>query len=314
MSKWVSGLCVVVIAGLLGAAVARADEEKVPLDKVPKPVIDAVKAKFPGAELKGCEKATEGNKVTYDVELKHKDNNYEVAVTPEGVITGYEKQIDAKDLPKPVTKTLEEKYPKATIKMVEEVYTIKDKKETMEYYEIAVVGADKKSVEVLIAPDGKIVQPAAKPAGGAEKIAPDKLPKAVLDAIKGRFPDAEITSAEKEIEDGKVVYDIELKSKGKKYEMDIEEKGTVLQIEKEVAVKDLPEAVTKAIEARYPKSKIKEVMEVNDVKDKKETPAHYEVVIETADKKEKELEVSLDGKTIKEEGGDAKEPKKENKK
>jgi uncharacterized membrane protein YkoI len=209
-----------------------------------------------------------------------------------------------------VTKTLEEKYPKATIKMVEEVYTIKDKKETMEYYEIAVVGADKKTAEVLIAPDGKIVKPDAKPAPAAEKIAPDKLPKAVMDAIKGRFPDADITSAEKETEDGKIVFDIALKSKGKKYEMDIEENGTIVEIEKEVASKDLPEGVTKAIEAKYPKAKIKEIMEVNKVKDKKETPDHYEVIIETADKKEQEIEVSLDGKTIKEEGA-AKEPKKE---
>src|SRR5437588_132864 len=45
----------------------------------------------------------------------------------------------------------------------------------------------------------------------AEKVAPDKLPKAVADAIKARFPAGEITGAEKEKEDGKIVYDIELK-------------------------------------------------------------------------------------------------------
>jgi uncharacterized membrane protein YkoI len=143
-----------------------------------------------------------------------------------------------------------------------------------------------------------------KAAPKAEKVSPDKLPKAVMNAIKERFPDAEITSAEKEMEDGKVVYDIELKSKGKKYEMDIQEDGTVIEIEKEVAVKDLPEAVTKAVEAKYPKSKIKEVMEVNKVKDKKETPDHYEIIIETAEKKDLEIIVSLDGKEVKAEGGE----------
>ena len=135
-----------------------------------------------------------------------------------------------------------------------------------------------------------------------EKVAPDKLPKAVMDAIKGRFPDAEITSAEKEKEDGKVVYDIELKSKGKKYEMDIKEDGTIVEIEKEVALKDVPEAVKKAVEAKYPKSTIKEVMEVNKVKGKEETPIHYEVTLETAEKKSLEVIVSLDGKSVKEEG------------
>jgi hypothetical protein len=136
----------------------------------------------------------------------------------------------------------------------------------------------------------------------AEKIAPDKLPAKIADAIKGRFPKAEITSAEKEKEDGKIVYDIELTSEGKKYEMDILEDGTIIEIEKEVDVNKLPEGSTKTIEEKFPKCKILEVMEVNKVEGKKETPIHYEVTIETAEKKKKEVILSLDGKSVKEEG------------
>src|SRR5262245_54127069 len=73
-----------------------------------------------------------------------------------------------------------------------------------------------------------------------KKIPLEKVPKAVQDVIKARFPGAEVTSIEKEIEAGAVVYDIELKHKGRKCEMDIKEDGTVLVIEKEIAVKDLP--------------------------------------------------------------------------
>jgi uncharacterized membrane protein YkoI len=133
----------------------------------------------------------------------------------------------------------------------------------------------------------------------AEKIPEDKLPKKIMDVIKGRFPEARITSAEKELEDGKVVYDIELTHKGRKYEMDILDDGTLIEIEKQVDIKDLPRAVAKALEAKFPKAKLEEVMEVNKVKDKKETPDHYEVVLVTADKKKLEVTVSLDGKTIK---------------
>ena len=133
----------------------------------------------------------------------------------------------------------------------------------------------------------------------AEKIAPDKLPQKIKDAIEGRFPKAEITSAEKEKEDGKIVYDIELKHEGRKYEMDILEDGTIIEIEKEVKLKDLPAAVADALKAKFPDATIKEVMEVNKVKDKKETPDHYEVTIVGKDKKEKEVIVSLDGKSIK---------------
>lgn len=140
----------------------------------------------------------------------------------------------------------------------------------------------------------------------AEKVSPDKLPKAVADAIKARFPAGEITSAEKEKEDGKVVYDIELKENGVKYEMDILEDGTVLEIEKEI--KEFPALVTRAVAAKYPKSKVVEVMEVNLVKDKKETPDHYEVTIETEGKK-LEVLVSLDGKSVKTEDEAKKEKK-----
>jgi uncharacterized membrane protein YkoI len=134
-----------------------------------------------------------------------------------------------------------------------------------------------------------------------EKISADKLPAKVAEAVKARFPGAEFTSITKETTDGKVVYDIELKHKGRKYEMDIQEDGTVLEVEKEVDLKDVPDAIKKAVEAKFPKSTIKEVMEVNLVKDKVEKPDHYEVVLETADKKTIEITVSLDGKKVNQE-------------
>jgi uncharacterized membrane protein YkoI len=147
-------------------------------------------------------------------------------------------------------------------------------------------------------------------ADDAKKVPLDKIPKAIKDAINARFPDAEITSVEKETEDGKVVFDVELKHKGRKYEMDIQEDGTVIEIEKEVPVKDAPEAITKAVLAKYPKATIQEVMEMYKVKGKEETLTSYEVTIETADKKKMELVVSLDGKDVKKEGEDKPKDKK----
>jgi uncharacterized membrane protein YkoI len=136
----------------------------------------------------------------------------------------------------------------------------------------------------------------------AQKVPLEKAPKAVRDAIQGRFPGADVSSIEKETENGKVVYDVELKHQGRKYEMDIQEDGTIIEIEKEVALKDVPAAVLQALKAKFPKASIKEVMEVNKVKGKEEKPDHYEVTIETADKKTQEVVVSLDGKSIKKEG------------
>jgi uncharacterized membrane protein YkoI len=138
----------------------------------------------------------------------------------------------------------------------------------------------------------------------AEKIAPDKLPQKIKDSLNRRFPGAEVTSAEKEKEKGEIVYDLELKHEGRKYEMDIKEDGTIVEIEKEI--KNPPEAITKAVKRKYPKATIKEVMEVNKVTGAEEKPIHYEVTVEM-DGKKKEVIVSLDGKSVKTEGEEKKD-------
>ena len=140
-----------------------------------------------------------------------------------------------------------------------------------------------------------------------EKITQDKLPKKVLQAVKSWFPEPEFTSLTKETTDGKVVYDLEFKYKGRKYEMDIKADGTVLEIEKEVAIKNLPAAVTAALKAKYAKARIKEAMEVNLVNGKNLKLDHYEVTLEMADGKTREVTVTPDGKKV---GGDEKKEKK----
>ena len=74
LAGWFAGVAVVAVA-TLGVAL-RADEEKVAIDKLPKAVVDAIKARFAGAELKAAEKETEGGKTVYDVEIKYKGANY----------------------------------------------------------------------------------------------------------------------------------------------------------------------------------------------------------------------------------------------
>jgi Putative beta-lactamase-inhibitor-like, PepSY-like len=130
-----------------------------------------------------------------------------------------------------------------------------------------------------------------------EKPALDKIPAKISAAINGRFPGAELKSVEKENEDGKVMYDVELTQKGRKYEMDIKEDGTIIEIEKEVAAKDFPATCAAIVTKNYPKATIKEIMEVNKVEGTKETPIHYEVVLEEQGKKSFEVVVSLDGKS-----------------
>jgi hypothetical protein len=142
-----------------------------------------------------------------------------------------------------------------------------------------------------------------------EKITPDKLPKKVLEAVKSWFPEPKFTSLTKETTGDKVVYDLEFTYKGRKYEMDIKEDGTVLEIEKEVAAKDLPAAVAKALKSKHPKATVKDVMEVNLVTGKNLKLDHYEVILETAGGTTMEVTVSPDGKKVG--GGEGKKKDKE---
>lgn len=152
MRKWIGSLACVVLAVVVLRAPA--DEEKIPLDKVPKPVLEAVKAKFPGATLVGAEKEKADGKTVFEVKLKARGQAVEVTVTPEGKILTVEKVIEAKDVPKAVTEALEAKYPKATVKLIEEI----SKDDKVAAYEFQIVTAAKKKLEVQFDPSGKFLE------------------------------------------------------------------------------------------------------------------------------------------------------------
>ena len=154
MRKFGWSLAAVAALGLLFSAAARAQEEKIDLNKVPKPVLDAVKAKFVGAKLTGAAKEMAEGKVVYEVAFTYKDYKYEVECTPDGSFIAIDKQIDAKELPKEVAKTLSDKYPKAKYNLIEEV----TKKDKIEYYEVDLTTADNKKIEVLVGPTGKVIK------------------------------------------------------------------------------------------------------------------------------------------------------------
>ena len=142
----------VVLVFALGLTL-QADEEKVPLDKLPKAVLDTVKAKFADAELVSASKEKEGDEVHYEVAIKVKGQNIEVTCKTDGTLVSIEKEIALKDLPKEVAEALEAKYPKATHSKFEEI--TKGDKIT---YEVLLTTADKKKLEVVFDPKGKVIE------------------------------------------------------------------------------------------------------------------------------------------------------------
>jgi len=120
-------------------------------------VIDAVKARFKGAELAGASKETEDGKLVYEVAIKHKGQKIDVTLTPDGAIIMIERQIAAKELPQAVVKTLENQYPKATYKIIEEINKVEKDEEKLLYYEVLMVLADNSVLEVQVTAAGKVV-------------------------------------------------------------------------------------------------------------------------------------------------------------
>jgi hypothetical protein len=147
-----------------------------------------------------------------------------------------------------------------------------------------------------------------------EKISVKELPKAVLKAVKEKFPKAEIKGAAKEEEDGKTTYEVLLKVKGRSVDVAMKADGTILEIEKEMAVDDLPKAVRKTLSAKYPKAKITKAEAVTKGED---GPVRYEVAITTEvvlDAKGKIAGASASAKEEEDEDDDDGKPKAEGKK
>ncbi|MCI0700201.1 MAG: hypothetical protein L0241_03840 [Planctomycetia bacterium] len=148
-------LAVLIAGSLLLASVVHAQDKK---DEIPKKVMDTLKAKFPKAEITMWTKEKEGDKIVYDIEFKQGKQKFEADIFGDGTIHNWEKEIAEKDLPKPVREAVDKKFPKATLKEIMEVNEVKDGKDKLEGYEIVLETADKKMVEVMIAPDGKVLE------------------------------------------------------------------------------------------------------------------------------------------------------------
>ena len=148
----------VALVWFIGAWEVRAQEEAVPPDKIPRAVMEALLAKFPMAKIDKCTKAKEGNDVVYDIEFKQVARKCEADIKENGTYINYEKAIEVKDLPKAVRDAIEKRYPKATLTEVMEETEVMGKDKKLSAYEVVLVTADKKDVEVRVSPDGKILE------------------------------------------------------------------------------------------------------------------------------------------------------------
>jgi hypothetical protein len=138
----------------LSAITSRADEKKIPLSEVPKPVTDAFKAKFPKATIKNAIKEEEGGKVTYEIESTLKSGmSLDAVLKPDGEFVAIETEIKVSDIPAVVAAGVKEKYPTASTTKAEEVNAAG--KIT---YEITIKKDTGKAAVVVFSKDGKFIE------------------------------------------------------------------------------------------------------------------------------------------------------------
>jgi uncharacterized membrane protein YkoI len=274
------GLLLLVFA-FLGAAVLTAAPEKKAEKQValPAAVAQAVKANFPGAEIKSAEMEKEAGINLYDIEFKADKGEIEVA--EDGTVIDMATVVMIKDVPAAAVQAVKKAAPDATIKQLEKSEIRAELKKEGEkgwvtklavpkyVYEAELLKGEQRG-EIQVAPDGKIVEALkwwAKAAKAEEEEeseesaknkAPDLkiLPAAVLNAFKTAYPKAVIKGTSKETEKGVTYYEVESVDGKLNRDLLYTADGKAAEIEEAVAPESLPAAVQQALTKAYPGCKI----------------------------------------------------------
>ena len=154
VSEWVAAVSLLGVFGLTSGT--QAQEVAIKLDQVPKAVMDAATAKFPGAKFRGASKETEDGKTVFELELTHEHHNMDVTFQENGTLVLVETQLAENEVPAAAMKAVQDRYPGAKIDLVESVKKGPELKKAVDYYEFHLTTSDKKSAEVEVDGTGKI--------------------------------------------------------------------------------------------------------------------------------------------------------------
>lgn len=126
-----------------------------------------------------------------------------------------------------------------------------------------------------------------------KKIQRSELPAAVENTVAEQSKDATIRGFSQEKENGQTYYEAELIVNGHKKDVLIDATGSVVEVEEQVTVESLPQAVREGLQAKAGTGKIVKVETLN----KKGKLVAYEAKVLTNGKKS-EVQVSPDGKPL----------------
>jgi len=156
-----------------------------------------------------------------------------------GLLVGCNRSIESastkfNELPPAVQKTVRAQAPNGEI-----VDVSKTSDNGVEAYEVKFKEPNGNTPKVLVASDGKLLSSEMpRPAGSVERLLTptgatgtkfSALPEAVQKTIQGKAPSTEIADISRHEDNGRVIYEVEFKDKGKNPTMKIAEDGTLVQ-------------------------------------------------------------------------------------
>ena len=144
----------------------------------------------------------------------------------------------------------------------------------------------------IIVPVGALL--AAVSPGQEKRIKMKDLPDAVQRTVTEQSKGATIKGLSQEVENGETQYEVELMVDGHSKDVTIDPSGSVIEIEEQVQLSSLPEAVQTGIKQSAGKAQISLIESVS----KTGALRYYEVHIKRAGKKW-EIKIGTDGKPIK---------------
>jgi len=134
-----------------------------------------------------------------------------------------------------------------------------------------------------------------------------KLPKAAIKTLRHKFPGAGIGDVEIEKRDhGLYVYEAEIRRNGKKVDVQVSATGTLVKIKTHIPAKDLPAAVTRALERIAGGARVRESEKVEtfarlrhgEMTPLSEPVVNYEIALRSAGKGKREVRISPSGRIL----------------
>jgi hypothetical protein len=262
-----------------------AEEPKIDLATLPAKVREAADRRAPGVKWSQASPSEEDGHVLY--ELQGKDANgrkVTIEVTGEGKVTSLQAEIALGELPAAARKAADRNFAQAKWSVVR-----KSEENGQVLYDLEGKGAKGREISLEVTAEGKVTKIEAE-------IAVNEVPATVREAAQKAAPRAKWSEASKHQDGDDVSYVLDGEiGKGLAISAEITAEGKVIEIEKEIPLKQVPKAVSAALKAKMPKFKASAVFEIS--KEGKVVSYEFEGK-RPRDKEEIAVSVSADGKTV----------------